>query len=88
MFQMLQSQNYGLQQLSRLEGSMCTQKPWKERMKDYSKPLQYILSPNFKVNVYVAQIGDVKIFIVVYVDDFILVCNNTNKLLQVKQELF
>jgi hypothetical protein len=49
MFQMLQSQNYGLQQLTMLEGFMCTQKPWKERMKDYSKSLQYILSPNPKV---------------------------------------
>jgi hypothetical protein len=49
MLQMLQSQNYGLQQLTKLEGSMCTQKPWKERMKDYLKPLQYILSPNLKV---------------------------------------
>jgi hypothetical protein len=46
MFQMLQSQNYGLQQPTKLEGSMCTQKPWKERMKDYSKPLHYILSIN------------------------------------------
>jgi hypothetical protein len=27
MLQMLQSQNYGLQQLTKLEGSMCTQKP-------------------------------------------------------------
>jgi hypothetical protein len=27
MFQMLQSQNYGLQQLTKLEGSMCIQKP-------------------------------------------------------------
>ncbi len=49
MFQMLQSQNYGLQQLTKLKGSMCTQKPWKERMKDHSKPLEYILSPNPKV---------------------------------------
>jgi hypothetical protein len=32
---------------------------------------------------YVAQVEDVKFFIVVYVDDFILVCNN-NLLLQVK----
>jgi hypothetical protein len=48
-FQMMQSQNYGLQQLTKHEGSMCTQKPWKERMKDHSKPLQYILSPNPKV---------------------------------------
>jgi hypothetical protein len=35
MLQMLQSQNYGLQQLTKLEGSMCIQKPWKGRMKDY-----------------------------------------------------
>jgi hypothetical protein len=46
---MLQSQNYGLQQLTKLEGSMCIQKPWKERMNDYSKTLQYILFPNPKI---------------------------------------
>jgi hypothetical protein len=46
MLQMLQSQNYGLQQLTKLEGSMCIQKPWKERMKNNSKPHHYILSPN------------------------------------------
>ncbi len=49
MLQMLQSQNYGLQQLTKVEGCMCTHKPWKERMKDYSKPLDYILTPNPKV---------------------------------------
>jgi hypothetical protein len=48
MFQMLQSQTYDLQQQTMLEGSMCTQKPWKERMKDHSKQLHYILSPNPK----------------------------------------
>ncbi len=36
---------------------------------------------------YVAQVGDVKFFIVVYVDDLILVCNDQNKLLQIKEEL-
>jgi len=49
MLEMLQSQNYDLQQLTMFEGSMCTQKPWKEKMKDYSKPLHYILSLNLKV---------------------------------------
>jgi hypothetical protein len=49
MFQMLQSENYGLQELTKLEASMCTQNPWKERMYDYSKPFQYILSLNLKV---------------------------------------
>jgi hypothetical protein len=38
-------------------------------------------------SVYVAQVGDVKFFIVVYVDDLILVCNDQNKLLQIKDEL-
>ncbi len=31
--------------------------------------------------------GNVKFFIVVYVDDLILVCNDQNKLLQIKKEL-
>jgi hypothetical protein len=46
MLQMLQSQNYGLQQLTKFEGSMCTQKPWKEKMKDYSNHsiIYYILT--------------------------------------------
>ncbi len=34
-----------------------------------------------------AQVRDVNFFIVVYVDDLILVCNNQNKLLQIKEEL-
>jgi len=38
-------------------------------------------------NAYVAQVGDVKVFIVVYIDDFILVRNNKDKILQVKEEL-
>ncbi len=33
------------------------------------------------LSVYVAQVGYVKFFIVVYVDDLILVCNDQNKLL-------
>jgi hypothetical protein len=36
---------------------------------------------------YVAQVGDVKFFIVVYIDDFILVCNNKDKLFQVKEKI-
>ncbi len=36
---------------------------------------------------YVAQVGDVKFFIVVYVDNLILVCNDQTKLLQIKEEL-
>jgi len=36
---------------------------------------------------YVAQVGDVKFFIMVYLEDLILVCNDQNKLLQIKKEL-
>jgi hypothetical protein len=38
-------------------------------------------------SVYVAQVGDLKFFIVVYVDDLILVCKDQTKLLQIKKEL-
>jgi hypothetical protein len=37
--------------------------------------------------VYVVQVGDVKFFIVVDLDDLIFVCNDQNKLLQIKEEL-
>ncbi len=40
-----------------------------------------------RVSVYVAQVEDVKFFIVAYIDDFILVSNNKDKLLQVKEKL-
>ncbi len=39
-------------------------------------------------NMYVAQVRDVNFFIVIYVNDLILVCNNKVKLLQVKEKLF
>jgi len=38
--------------------------------------------------VYVAQVEDVKFYIIIYVIDLILVCKNKNKFLQVKEELF
>jgi hypothetical protein len=41
---------------------------------------------NFRV--YVVQVGDVKFFIVVYVNGLILVCNDRDKLVQVKEKLF
>jgi len=37
--------------------------------------------------VYIAQVENVNFFIIVYVDDFILVCNNKDKLLQMKEKL-
>jgi hypothetical protein len=39
------------------------------------------------LSMYVAQVKYVKIFIVIYVNDLILVCNNKDKLLQVKEKL-
>ncbi len=38
-------------------------------------------------SVYKTQVGDVKFFIVVYVDDLNLVCNDQNKLLHIEEEL-
>jgi hypothetical protein len=37
---------------------------------------------------YVVQVIEVKFFIVIYVNDLILVCNNKYKLLQMKEKLF
>jgi hypothetical protein len=37
-------------------------------------------------NIYFAQVKDLKFFIVIYVDDFILMCNDWNKFMQVKEE--
>jgi histone deacetylase 1/2 len=51
------------------------------------KSIEFIRS-DADFSVYVAQVGNVKFFIVVYVNDLILVCNNKDKLLQVKEELF
>jgi hypothetical protein len=36
---------------------------------------------------YIAQVGDIKFFIVVHIDDLILVCDNKDQVLQVKEEL-
>jgi hypothetical protein len=49
MLQMLQSQKYGLQQLTRLEGSMCTQNQERREWITYSQTFIYIQLPNPKV---------------------------------------
>jgi len=51
----------------------------------FSKNIEFMKS-EADPSVYVAQVGDVKFFIVVYVDDLILVCNNQNSL-RIKEEL-
>jgi len=68
---------YGLKQFPRA---------WNQKLDVFSKSIQFVKS-DADFNVYIAQVGDVKFFIVVYVDDLILVCDNKDKLLQVKEEL-
>jgi histone deacetylase 1/2 len=68
---------YGLKQFPRA---------WNQKLNVFFKSIE-VMKSEVDPSVYVAQVGDVKFFIVVYVDDFILVCNNQNKLLQIKEEL-
>jgi len=68
---------YGLKQFPRA---------WNQKLNAFFKSIE-VMKNEVDPSVYVAQVGDVKFFIVVYVDDFILVCNNQNKLLQIKEEL-
>jgi hypothetical protein len=46
MFQMLESQNYGLQQLIRLEGFLSIQNHERREWTTHSQKLLYILLPN------------------------------------------
>ncbi len=68
---------YGLKQFLRA---------WHQKLDAFIKSIEFIKS-EVNRSVYVAQVGNVKFFIIVYVDDFILVCNDQNKLLQIKEEL-
>ncbi len=52
---------------------------WNQKLDAFFKNIEF-------VSTYIAQMKDVKFFIVVHVDDFILVCNNKDKLLQVQNE--
>jgi len=59
---------------------------WNQKLDAFLKIIKFVRSDaNFSV--YVAQVGDVKFFIAIYIDDLILVCDNKDKLLQVKEEL-
>jgi hypothetical protein len=58
---------------------------WNQKLDAFFKSIEFMKS-EANPSVYVAQVGDVKFFIVVYVDDLILVCNDQNKLLQIKEE--
>ncbi len=59
---------------------------WNQKLDAFLKSIEFIKS-EADPSMYVAQVGDVKFFIVVYVHDLILVCNDQNKLLQIKEEL-
>jgi len=65
-----------------LYGLKQSPRAWNQKLDVFLKSIEFTRS------VYVAQVEDVKFFIVVYVNDLILVCNNKDKLLQVKEELF
>jgi len=59
---------------------------WNQKLDAFLKSIEFMKS-EVDLSVYVTQVGDVKFFIVVYVDDLILVCNDQNKLLQIKKKL-
>jgi hypothetical protein len=69
-----------------LYGLKQSQWAWNQKLDAFLKNIEFMKS-EANPSVYVAQVGDVKFFIVVYVDDLILVCNDQNKLLQIKEEL-
>jgi hypothetical protein len=69
-----------------LYGLKQSPKAWNQKLDVFLKSIEFMKS-EADPSVYVTQVGDVKFFIVVYVDDLILVCNDQNKLLQIKEEL-
>jgi hypothetical protein len=59
---------------------------WTQKLDVFLKNIKFVRS-DVDFSVYIVQVGDVKIFIVIYVDDVILVCNNKDKFLEVKEKL-
>jgi len=58
---------------------------WNQKLDVLFKNIEFMKS-EADPSVYVAQVGDVKFFIMVYVDDLILVCNDKKTHLQIKEE--
>ncbi len=58
---------------------------WNQKLDAFLKSMEFVKS-DADFSMYIVQVGDVKFFIVVYIDDLILMCNNKDKLLQVKEE--
>ncbi len=69
-----------------LHGSKQFPRPWNQKLDVFMKNIEFVKNDaNFKV--YVAHVTNVNFFIIVYIDDLILLCNNKDKLLQMKDEL-
>jgi hypothetical protein len=73
----LQKSLYGLKQSPRA---------WNQKLNAFLKSIKFMRN-DADFCVYIVQVGEVNFFIVIYVDDLILVCNNKDKFLQVKKEL-
>jgi hypothetical protein len=70
-----------------LHGLKQSPRAWNQKLNAFLKNIEFMRSAaNFSM--YVVQVRDVKFFIIVYVDDFILVCNNKYKLLEMKEKLY
>jgi hypothetical protein len=69
-----------------LYGLKQSPRAWNQKLDAFLKNIKFMKSET-DPNVYITQVGDVKFFIVVYVGDLILVCNDQNKLFQIKEEL-
>jgi len=69
-----------------LYGLKQSPRAWKQKLDAFFKSIEFMKNET-DPSVYVAQVGDVKFFIVVSVDDLILVCNDQNKHWQIKKEL-
>jgi hypothetical protein len=70
-----------------LYGLKQSLRAWNQKLDVFFKNIKFVKS-DVDFSVYVVQVEGVKFFIVVYVDDLILVCNNKDKFLQVKEELY
>jgi hypothetical protein len=69
-----------------LYGLKLSLRAWNQKLDTFLKSVEFMKS-EADPSVYVTRVGDVKFFIVVYVDHLILVCNDQNKLLHIKEEL-
>jgi hypothetical protein len=69
-----------------LYGLKQSPRAWNQKINAFLKSIEFVRS-DVDFSIYVVQVGNVKFFLVIYVNDLILVCNNKDKLLQVKEKL-